>query len=514
MTTPPPDRSTPPTPTPPGRTRWTLRARLIGLVVAVAAAVLVAVDVLIPVIARSALISTKDQTLTAVVADLRLPTSQTFLENLSEHNPLAGEVGWSVVTSQGTAKVLVRPPGYATANPLVGAHPPEGGPVTVRQTEGHGTFRILARGGLQDGFGEPIVLVAWIPLDDVSATVGRLIFSELIVSAALLVLVGAIASLVIRRELRPLEAMARVADEIATGDVSLRVDPGPANTEVGRLGTAFNGMVDGVSSLLAEREASEARMRQFVADASHELRTPVAAIRGYTDLYRAGALTADTALERAMDRMGFESRRMSTLVEDLLTLSQTDGSQTEHTEPVPMVPLLAGVIDDAAVIDRERTWRLAGADSTARVRGVPHRLHQLFANLLANVRTHTPPGTTATVTVAADDDHVQVCVIDDGPGVDAQDLPHLFDRFYRADKARSREQGGSGLGLSIAAAITRGHGGHIAATATPGGGLTVTVTLPQAPAGGEATDGGESTGDADASSTPPERLPESALKDR
>jgi two-component system OmpR family sensor kinase len=318
-----------------------------------------------------------------------------------------------------------------------------------------------------------------VDLDEVTATVRQLVFLEFLITAGLLILLGLIASLIIRRELRPLEAMATAADEIAGGDVHLRVDTGDPSTEIGRLGTAFNGMLDGIGGLLNEQQRSEARLRQFVADASHELRTPVAAVRGYAELYKAGMLPEEPAVAKAMDRMGFEARRMGGLVEDLLTLIKADAARPREHEPVDLAPLLTGVVDDAAVIDSTRTWRLIGASRTTLVVGDRLRLHQLFANLLSNVRTHTPPGTTATISVLPGRDEVAVSVTDDGPGVSAQALPRLFDRFYREDESRSRENGGSGLGLSIVAAIVRNHGGRILASNAAGGGLIMTVVLPR-----------------------------------
>jgi two-component system OmpR family sensor kinase len=361
-------------------------------------------------------------------------------------------------------------------------------PVTVHDQSNGASYRILARANMINEFGQPTYLVAWIPLSDVHNTIDRLVLLEILVSLGLLVLLGAIAGFAVRRELRPLQSMARAADEIATGDLSRRVVPGAPGTEVGRLGTAFNGMVDSVSGLLAERAASEDRMRQFVADASHELRTPVAAIRGYTDLYRAGALEDQGSVDRAMDRMGFESKRMGALVEDLLTLTQADVVAARPVDSVDLVVLLRGVVDDATVIDRSRSWRLAAPDSPVVVLGDRLRLHQLFANLLANVRTHTPPHTATMVSITTPATPAGpiavISVIDNGPGVDAVSMPRLFDRFFRVDKARSREQGGSGLGLSIVAAIVRMHRGAVGASPTPGGGLTVTVQLPLAVTGG------------------------------
>jgi two-component system OmpR family sensor kinase len=448
-------------------------------VLVVVAVALIAVDVVIPLVTRTSLIDAKDQTLTSVITSVRQNHNPYItLQQQLQSNPLAGELGVTIVRGPGTAQVLSTPAGLPNANPAVGRAPALGVPYTVPDASGDGAvYRAEALVAEVDGQSQ-FLLVFWIPMNDTQNTVSRIVLLETLISLGLLILVGGIAGLVVRRELRPLETMARTADEIAGGDLSRRVAPGSAGTEVGRLGIAFNGMVDGVSALLAEREHSEDRMRQFVADASHELRTPVAAIRGYTDLYRAGALDFDEAVDRAMERMGFESKRMGALVEDLLTLTQTDADNAWPTDDVDLMPLLSGAIDDAAVIDPSRTWRLAGTSARAVVRGDRMRLHQLFANLLGNVRTHTPPGTVATLSVTASPEVVAVAVIDNGPGVDAASLPKLFDRFFRADKARTRERGGSGLGLSIVASIVRMHRGRVVASPTPGGGLTITVFLP------------------------------------
>ena len=171
---------------------------------------------------------------------------------------------------------------------------------------------------------------------------------------------------------------------------------------------------------------------------------------------------------------------MGALVEDLLTLIQADAERTAAHERVDLRELLGGVVDDAAVIDPSRTWRLAGVPGSAVVLGDRLRLHQLFANLLANVRTHTDEGAVATVSVLPGSEEIAVIISDNGPGVGNEDLERLFDRFYRVDASRSREKGGTGLGLSIVAAIVRAHGGRIMASHSTGGGLTMTVVLPRA----------------------------------
>ena len=471
---------------PTGRRR-TLRGRLISLVLTVTAVSLVGVDVVLSVTLRNQLVGDRDAALTSVVQALgQGALDADRLQKISSTSPLrGGDIGWSLVRPGGMATVILASPRVPAANPAVGPAPATATPSTVGDAAGPGAgarYRILAvpieYPDRTAGF-----LVAWVSLAEVTAALNRLILLEVLSTLGLLVLVGGVASVIIRRELRPLEGVAEVADQIAAGDLTRRVDVDDAGTEVGRLGTAFNGMLDGVGSLLDERIRGEERLRQFVADASHELRTPVAAVRGYTELYAAGALPDRAAVDRAVARMGFEARRMGELVEDLLTLIRADANAEIRRDRVDMVELLTGVIDDAAVIDRSRTWRLAGAAGApgpVTVLGDRLRLHQLFANLLSNIRTHTPPGTTATVSVLPGPHQVAVRVADDGPGVSEEDLPKLFDRFFRAEKSRSRDSGGSGLGLAIVAAIAAAHGGEVIAFRGAEGGLSMTVVLPRA----------------------------------
>lgn len=470
-----------PDPTRAPRRRWTLRARLITLVVATAAVALVAVDIVLPLVVRSASVSSKDTTLGAANARAQqeLTITNEAQATLNDSSGLKGEVGWSFVTPAGVSRVLVPPASDEEANPDLRGGTWLNEPATVGSASTASRYRAMGFGGISLN-GQPGYLVAWIPMADLDEQLRRLVLAELLITVGLLVLLGATAGLVIRRELRPLESMAGAADAIARGDLSRRVTESDPSTEIGRLGYAFNDMLDGISSLLDERRRSEDRLRRFVADASHELRTPVAAVRGYTDLYQAGALPDEGAVDRAMERMGFEARRMGALVDDLLTLIQADAEHAIGHELVDLNHLLTGVVDDAAVIDQTRTWRLAASNDTVDVVGDRLRLHQVFANLLSNIRTHTPEGTVATISVLPGSGEIAVSVSDNGPGVDDDHLDKLFDRFYRVDPSRSRERGGTGLGLSIVAAIIRGHGGRIVASHTPGGGLTITVVLPRA----------------------------------
>lgn len=291
-----------------------------------------------------------------------------------------------------------------------------------------------------------------------------------------------LAALFVRRELRPLERAARVADTIAAGDYAQRVhDPliGP-RTEVGRLAIALDRMLDGIQAALAARDASRDRLRRFVADASHELRNPLQSIGGYAELYQRGALPDRAAVDDAVSRMRAEIRRMNGLVEALLLLARLDEEQDTDLEPVDLTRVVADSCRDAAAVEPDRPLTRTGLPDRDRVSvlGDEDRLRQLVANLLGNVRMHTPAHTPAEVELRAAGDEVLLTVRDRGPGIPPADLPHVFDRFHRADKSRSRTQGGSGLGLSIVAAIVEMHHGTITIGPAPGGGTVVEVRLP------------------------------------
>ncbi len=322
-------------------------------------------------------------------------------------------------------------------------------------------------------------LLIAIPLSDVAQTLHRLLFIEALASGLIVVLVGGAALVLVRAGLRPLEDIGEVAGAIAEGDLSRRVPLAEERTEVGRLGLSLNAMLGQIQSAFEARQASEARLRRFVADASHELRTPLTSIRGYAELFRRGAAERPDDLEKAMRRIEEESARMGVLVDDLLLLARLDQGRPLDREPVDLVRVAADAVDDARATTPDRAISLEAPEHLV-IEGDELRLRQVAANLVANACQHTPVEAPVVVRVATSDADAVLEVADSGPGLDAEAAQKVFERFYRADPSRTRSGGGSGLGLSIVAAIAEAHGGSATVDSTPGVGACFRIVLPMA----------------------------------
>ena len=289
---------------------------------------------------------------------------------------------------------------------------------------------------------------------------------------------GAVVWLTVRRTLHPIDQMIGTAERIAEGKLSERAPvPQPAS-EVGHLGTALNLMLDRIETAVDAKTQSEARTRRFAADASHELRTPLTSIRGYAELYRQGARSPDE-VALAMTRIEHEAVRMGGLVEDLLLLARLDQRRPLEREPVDLTLLVLDAVAAARASDPSREIRVDLGEEPVEVPGDPGRLRQVVDNLLANVREHTPAGTTTTVSLAS---HrcatATVVVADDGPGMTADDAAHAFDRFWQAGGDGTGGHHGTGLGLAIVAEIVAAHGGRVDLRTSPGQGAAFTVHLP------------------------------------
>ncbi|NUT44951.1 MAG: HAMP domain-containing histidine kinase [Thermoactinospora sp.] len=301
---------------------------------------------------------------------------------------------------------------------------------------------------------------------------GRLIGVHIAITTLVLILLAILAYRAVRRAMQPLDEIAVTARAIGEGQLSRRVELKDPRTEPGRLGLALNAMLGQIETAFRERTRSEQRLRRFVADASHELRTPVATIRGYAELFRRGASSRPEDLALAMERIESEATRMGVLVDELLLLARLDQRRALERRPVDLGALAAEAVEAAHAVEPDRPFTLDVADVV--VTGDAVRLRQILDNLLANARQHTPPGTPVTVTVAADG---VVSVRDEGPGMTEEQRTRAFDRFYRASSGTA----GAGLGLAIVAAVAEAHGGRAWIDSAPGRGTTVRVSLPPGP---------------------------------
>jgi two-component system OmpR family sensor kinase len=321
------------------------------------------------------------------------------------------------------------------------------------------------------------VVVAAVPMDSYDATLGNLLLLELVVSGGMVLLLVLATWLIIRRGLRPLARMGETARAIAGGELGRRVTPADPTTEVGRLGLALNTMLDQLQAAFGQRAAVEQRLRQFLSDASHELRTPLTSMRGYAELVRRNRGMNPEELELALRRIEDEARRMGVLVDDLMLLARLDQGRPLERAPVDLEALVADACADARVGDPARaiTTQL---DAPLVVAGDDPRLRQVMANLLRNALVHTPAGTPIEVGLREEGGWAVIEVTDHGPGIPAAARGRIFERFHRADPERSRDQGGSGLGLSIVAGVVAAHGGRVGVADTPGGGATFRVELP------------------------------------
>jgi two-component system OmpR family sensor kinase len=350
---------------------------------------------------------------------------------------------------------------------------------TVRLSALH-RYRVLASKGL-DGD----VLITGLPLEPVEAAIHRLELVAAVVFGAALAITGVAGALWVRWSLRPLSRVAATATRVselplASGEVALppRAPESDPRSEVGRLAGAFNRMLGHVEDALTHRHASEERLRSFAADASHELRTPVASIRGHAELALLHPDPVPPKVTRALERIEAESARMGVMVDEMLLLARLDAGRPLERRPVDLTRLVLDAVTDARAAGPEHRWALELPEEPVTVTGDAHRLQQVLANLLANARLHTPVGTKVTVSLDTDDKTTSLKVHDDGPGVPADVQPGVFERFTRADRRRNESTGGgAGLGLSIVAAVAEAHGGSVALESRPGA-TTFAVNLP------------------------------------
>ncbi len=448
--------------------------------------------------------------------------------------------------------------------------------ITLPSQSGSGRWRVLMEQFSSGGASTNATIVVALDATSAYTTIGQLFGIDLLVSLAVILVLGLIVVALIRRSLRPLIDIERTAGAIAGGDLTRRVPERDPRTEVGRLGRSLNVMLTHIESAFRARSKSEEaarrseeKMRQFVADASHELRTPLTAMRGFAEYYRqrGGIAVGETGsghltgadMDRIMRRVEQESARMGVLVEDMLLLARLDQQRPIETKPVDLLTLAADAVHDARVVAPDRSIQLTvGTGAALIIIGDEVRLRQVIGNLMTNALTHTPAGTpievlirsgsldeapepagfaptgpptalgppaapsaampppapppsapappaypspaaarsaSAGATVAASPEpqprraHRPAAVLevaDHGPGLTREQAEHVFERFYRADPART--VGGTGLGLAIVAALVAAHGGASWVRSTPGVGATFCIALPLSPEAAEDSD--------------------------
>jgi two-component system, OmpR family, sensor kinase len=347
---------------------------------------------------------------------------------------------------------------------------------TVGAVSGGGHYRV--RSSIEQGQPDYVLLIAT-PLTGAEGTLHRLVLIELVATAVVLAVLAGLALWLVGLGLRPLAAMGETAKAITQGDLSRRIEQADEKTEIGRLGSLLNTMLSQIEAAFQAREESETKLRRFVADASHELRTPVTAIRAYAELFSRGAAERPEDIERSMQGVRLASERMSALVDDLFLLAHLDEGRPLAQEAVDLDAVVADAIEFAHGLEPARPFAVDARETI--VIGDRSRLRQLVDNLLANVRAHTPPAAPVRVMLAHAGDEAVLSVADAGPGIEEASLRHVFERFYRAEASQARAQGGSGLGLAIVQALAEAHGGTAAASSRPGAGATFTITLPLAP---------------------------------
>ncbi|ROP44750.1 sensor histidine kinase [Pseudokineococcus lusitanus] len=477
-----------------GRRPWTLRARLLAGLSAVLVGVLLLTGGVTLLVVDRVLVGQVDQQVRSEVAQAGVgdgppgpggPARDQDQPDFLLRGLGVGSLGARVEDGQIVAATLVGnragPPQqqYLDADqaaPLAAV--PLDEPVTV-DVPGLGEYRVAATATDAGS-----VLVGQ-PLEPTTTVVRELAVAVLLL-AALGILAAVLATnAVLARGLRPLRRVAATATAVSrlpldrgAVDLPVRVPPRDTDpsTEVGQVGAALDRLIVHVGSALDARHRSETQVRQFVADASHELRTPLASVRGYAELALRRRDDLPPEVAHAVERVESQATRMTGLVEDLLLLARLDAGRPLEREEVELPLLVVEAVSDAQVTGPDHRWVLdlpEGGDDeddgeALVVPGDAARLHQVLAGLLANARTHTPPGTTVTTRLRAVDGGAEVVVEDDGPGVDPAVLPTVFERFARADTSRSRAAGSTGLGLAIARAVVEAHGGTVGVASRPG----------------------------------------------
>lgn len=493
----PPVVETPPATPQPRRWRFlprSLSSRLVAFVVALVVAVVAATGAATYAALHSFLIGRLDQQLNQTanlnsINDLLRAAQEGPATGL--HNP---QTVWVAIVDPSGNMVAQQPVGPGIAELEVGAATRQSlaggtaGPISLTTADGvHLRVTAVANLTLRSGNGfvnQPVSVLVGLSTDEVNRTLHRLIWLEVAIGAVAVAAALGLTAWGVSLSLRPLSRVTRTAREVTAelspegAGLDRRVPEVDPQTEVGQLAESFNSLMGTVETQFAARVESEERMRQFLADASHELRTPLTSIRGYAELSRMRRANGESEHADTMDRIESEGTRMSRLVDDLLLLARGDRGAPPQLEVVDVAELIEDAVDGARVAFPHRRIDAAVAPGLTLLAD-RDQLLRVLRNLIANAAVHTDPNGPIRVSGEPAGDHVVLRVVDAGPGLPPEQAQHVFERFWRADKARTRARGGSGLGLAIVAQLVQAHGGTVEFDSSVEQGSTVTVRLPR-----------------------------------
>lgn len=467
-----------------------LRWRLVFLFVAAVSAVLGFAAVAVYRTTESQLINNRRvQTIEVVYWTLGTvePSGQLSASSLEAVNRglpwgFSPDMSFAVLDPAGRLTTSGMPPGGRAVSPeLVGMGLPESGWRISGPQPGERHRRLLIEEPIRAPSGELIgyVRVSTV-LDEAERALGRLRLAMAVIGLAGLVPTATLSILLTHFGLAPLRRMTGTVRAISAGDTGRRMTV-DAGSELEELEVAFNELLNRLDTRLAEESANQDRMRQLLADVAHELRTPLTVLRGYTDLILQASDEGDpVAPRRTLEAMQAEVDRLTRLTRDLVTLGRIEAGIGIRRASVDMQGLCRRVVEQIGTVATDRTL-IAEAPEKVEVEGDADRLAQLLLNLLDNAVVHTSPGGRIVVRVVTASGSCQVDVADDGEGIEAEDLPRIFDRFFKSTSRQPVAAKGLGLGLAIAKAIAEAHGGVISARSQPGKGTTFTFVLPLTP---------------------------------
>jgi two-component system, OmpR family, sensor kinase len=434
---------------------------------------------------KQSLVDRIDARLLDDAADIKSSIDEFGIDAVRDSTGVAGlRIGFNdyavvlVNRTTNATEVLVASGSSQRRNPAPKFPPPLAEPGTAEWASGEGNF-LYRYTVLETGNDTEVVAVA-VPTEDLGTMADELLRLFLQFGLSATTLVALLSWWWVRRTTRPIEQLARRAEQISTGDTDRSLHARATTTELKQLTAALDTMVQSLDNSVVTKTVVAERMREFVADASHELRTPLTSIHGYLQLDLDGALNDPERHYSAMKRAMSEAERMKRLIGDLHILSEADEHRVGPQTLVDLVHISNESVLDAANLDDDREWELDAPDGPVLVSGSDDQLRQIVANLISNARQHTPSGTRVVTTIRTTPTTVELTVDDTGPGLQPDHYDRVFDRFWRADLSRSRATGGGGLGLSIVQSLVERHGGSVVAQRSALGGLSVAITLPRA----------------------------------